>query len=41
MHYKYNVIKIALGFGNNCDILEPEWLKEEIKIIAEKIINKS
>lgn len=40
MCYKYNVIKFALSFGNDCDVLEPLWLKDEIISIAEKIISK-
>ena len=37
MHYKYETIKFVLGFGIDCEIVEPEWLREEVKRIATAI----
>ena len=28
--YKYNLLQLVLGFGSNCEVLEPEWLRGEI-----------
>ena len=28
--YKYNTLQLVLGFGADCEILEPEWLKQEV-----------
>ena len=28
--YKYNTLKLVLGFGVDCEVLEPEWLKNEV-----------
>ena len=39
MHYKYNTIKFVLGFGTDCKVLEPKWLKEEVVSIAKQMIN--
>jgi predicted DNA-binding transcriptional regulator YafY len=41
MHYKYNTIKFVLGFGLDCKVLEPTWLKEEVISIAQKMIHNS
>ena len=41
MHYKYNTIKFVLGFGTDCKVLEPTWLKEEVVSIAQKMNNNS
>lgn len=41
MHYKYNTVKFVLGFGADCKVLEPKWLKEEVVSIAQKMINNS
>ena len=35
--YKYNTLQLVLGFGSNCKVLEPEWLKEELLNQTEKI----
>ena len=40
MHYMYNTIKFVLGFGTDCKVLEPEWLKVEVKEIARKMIQQ-
>ena len=37
MQYKYNTVKFVLGFGIDCKVLEPQWLKEEIVSIAKKM----
>ena len=37
MHYIYNTIRFILGFGSDCTVLEPEWLKDEIKKIAKEM----
>ena len=37
MHYRYNTMKFVLGFGPDCEVLEPEWLKDEVsKIIFQQ-----
>ena len=30
MQYRSNVLRFVLGFGADCEVLEPEWLKEEV-----------
>ena len=35
--YKYNVLQLVLGFGADCEVLEPDWLKDEIVSQAEKM----
>ena len=30
MQNKENILVFVLGFGSNCEVLEPEWLKEKI-----------
>ena len=37
MRYKYNTIKFVLGFGTDCEVLEPLWLKDEVKRIAKEM----
>jgi predicted DNA-binding transcriptional regulator YafY len=37
MHYRYNAIKFVLGFGVDCKVLEPQWLKEEVVSIAKQM----
>lgn len=39
MHYRYNTIKFVLGFGTDCKVIEPQWLKEEVVSIAKQMIN--
>ena len=38
MHYRSNTIRFTLGFGENCEVLEPAWLKEELVRQAERIL---
>lgn len=40
IQYRYNTIKLALGFGSDCDILEPEWLKTEVRKICKAVAEK-
>ena len=40
MQNKENITKFALGFGDNCEVLEPEWLKEKILSVIENVYNK-
>ena len=28
--YKYNTVQLVLGFGSDCEVIEPDWLKNEI-----------
>ena len=37
-HYRSNTIRFTLGFGENCEVLEPEWLKEELVRQAGRIL---
>ena len=37
VQYRYNVIKLVLGFGSDCDIIEPDWLKTEVLEIVTKM----
>ena len=41
MQYKNNIINFVLGFGGDCEVLEPEWLKEEVVNKAQVIIAKN
>lgn len=38
MHYRSNTIRFSLGFGEDCEVLEPEWLKAELVRQAERIL---
>ena len=38
--YKYNTVKLVLGFGSNCEVLEPNWLRDEVIKQAQAIIKK-
>lgn len=40
MQFKTNIISFILGFGSECKVLEPNWLKEEIKGITSKILQE-
>ena len=40
MRYKNNIISFVLDFRGDCEILEPDWLKEEVLKAAKKIIQK-
>ncbi len=35
--YKYNTVQLVLGFGADCKVLEPEWLRDEVLAQVEKI----
>ena len=37
--YKYNLLQLVLGFGADCEVLEPEWLKNEVILHIENIKN--
>lgn len=34
MQFRENIVSFILGFGKDCKVLEPNWLKEEIKNAA-------
>ena len=34
MQNKHDITMYALGFGTDCEVLEPEWLRESVKDIA-------
>lgn len=36
--YKYNAVQLVLGFGADCEVLEPEWLRNEVIDQAKKIM---
>lgn len=38
MQNKENILVFVLGFGANCEVLEPDWLKEKIVDTADRII---
>ena len=40
MQNKDNIKSFLLGFGEDVDVLEPDWLKEEIKAVAKAIFDK-
>lgn len=40
MQNENNIIHFVLGFGADCEVLEPEWLKEKVVVICNKIIKK-
>lgn len=40
IHYKYETIKFVLGFGIDCEIVDPERLREKVKRIATAIADK-
>lgn len=39
MEYRYNTIQFVLGFGSDCKVIEPEWLKAEVKAEAKKLLD--
>ena len=41
MQYKYNTIQFVLGFGKDCIVLEPEWLRNEICDTAKKMVKQN
>jgi predicted DNA-binding transcriptional regulator YafY len=40
MQNKENILVFVLGFGNNCEVLEPEWLKEKVVETIDKLYQK-
>lgn len=40
MQNKENILVFVLGFGSNCEVLEPEWLKEELIETIDKLYEK-
>ena len=40
MQNKSEIIKFVLGFGKNCTVLEPQWLKDELLLISAAIADK-
>lgn len=41
MQNKENIKVFILGFGDNCEIIEPQWLKEEIIETIKKILERT
>ena len=39
MQNKEDILVFVLGFGANCEVLEPEWLRDELKNVIERIRN--
>ena len=37
MQNKEDILVFVLGFGANCEVLEPEWLRENIKNTSKNI----
>jgi predicted DNA-binding transcriptional regulator YafY len=40
MQNKDDIVSFVLGFRDQCEVLEPEWLRENIVEVAEKIASK-
>ena len=40
MQNKDNILKFVLGYGVDCEVLEPEWLKEKVASAIELIAKK-
>ena len=40
MQNKEDILSFVLGFGANCEVLEPEWIKEQIVVIVSQIKEK-
>lgn len=40
MQYRDTIVGFVLSHGVYCEVLEPEWLKQEVKETAEKILKK-
>lgn len=40
MQYKYNALKFVLGFGTDCKVLEPEWLKVKVIETIKEVLKK-
>lgn len=41
MHFRENIVSFILGFGRDCKVIGPDWLKEEIKGSALEILRNS
>lgn len=41
MQYEYNTVKFVLGFGVDCEVLEPQSLKKAVKDIAKRMLEKA
>lgn len=39
MEYRYNTIRFVLGFGSDCKVIEPEWLKAKVKAEAKRLLD--
>ena len=40
MQNKRDVLSFVLGFGTDCEVVEPEWLKENVRTIAQQIADR-
>ena len=40
MQYKYNTIRFVLQFGTDCEVLEPQWLKDEVINICKQVVKE-
>lgn len=40
MQYKYNTVRFVLQFGTDCEVLEPQWLKDEVIATAKELAEK-
>ena len=40
MPYKYNTIRFVLQFGTDCEVLEPQWLKDEVTTICGELAKR-
>ena len=40
MQNKENILVFVLGFGENCEVLEPEWLKEKLVETIDELYKK-
>ena len=38
MQNKEDILVFALGFGANCEVLEPEWLRNDVKSSIVKLL---
>ena len=40
MQYRDDIVGFVLSHQEFCEVLEPEWLKEEVVRVAKQIVNK-
>ena len=40
MQNKENILVFVLGFGANCEVVEPDWLKEKVFETLDKLYQK-